>query len=415
MKVLTGLQPNQRNSLSVLFFAGLLFWISMASLLPTLPLYIEHIGAKKQEIGIVMGAFAIGLLPSRAWLGPMADRRGRKIVLIIGPIVAAIAALGYLFLTTVPTLFFLRAFHGISIAAFTTAYSALVTDLSPIAKRGEILGYMSLVQPIGVAIGPALGGFLLESSDNYAPLFYMAAGVAVLSLFSCLPIKELSQPKPNQTASPMVGNTESIWQILWSPAVRIPAFVMLMTGFVFGVLHTFIPLYLKESGANLNAGLFYTCAAIASFVIRLLIGRASDRYGRAVFITASLICYIVAMLTLWKATTAFEFLTAALLEGSASGTLFPMVIALMSDRCLPHQRGRFFSISVSGLDFGMVMAGPIMGFIAEYTGYRHLFAIAAGLSVVGLLAFLTLSGKNIPQSFRFAMGRAKDVYALSKE
>ena len=106
MNFLTGLQPNQRKNLLVLFAAGLLFWISMASLLPTLPLYIEHIGASKQEIGIVMGAFAIGLLPSRAWLGPMADRRGRKIVLIIGPIVGTIAALGYLLLKTVPALFF---------------------------------------------------------------------------------------------------------------------------------------------------------------------------------------------------------------------------------------------------------------------------------------------------------------------
>jgi len=414
LRVLSDLQPNQRNSLLILFAAGLLFWVSMASLLPTLPLYIEHIGASKQEIGIVMGAFAIGLLPSRAWLGPLADRRGRKIVLIIGPIVGAIAALGYLLLKTVPALFFLRAFHGISIAAFTTAFSALVTDLSPIEKRGEIVGYMSLVQPIGVALGPALGGFLLESSQNYEPLFYMAAGIGFLSFFSCLPIKELSQPKPPQTTSLTPEQTENFWKILWSPAVRIPAFVMLMTGLVFGVLHTFIPLYLKESGANLNAGLFYTAAAIASFVIRLLIGRASDRYGRAVFITGSLICYIVAMLTLWRATTAPQFLTAAILEGSASGTIFPMIITLMSDRCLPHERGRFFSLSVGGLDFGMIMAGPIMGFIAEYTGYRHLFVIAAGLSLVGLVAFTTLSSKTIPLSLRFALGRYKDIYSVNE-
>jgi MFS family permease len=67
------------------------------------------------------------------------------------------------------------------------------------------------------------------------------------------------------------------------------------------------------------------------------------------------------MLTLWRATTAPQFLTAAILEGSASGTIFPMIITLMSDRCLPHERGRFFSLSVGGLDFGMIMAGPIMG------------------------------------------------------
>ena len=117
----------------------------MASLLPTLPLYIEHVGASKQQIGIVMGSFAIGLLLCRPYLGRMADERGRKLVLIIGVLAAALAPLGYAVVKSIPLLMALRAFHGISIAAFTTAYSALVTDIAPPDKRGEIIGNMSLV------------------------------------------------------------------------------------------------------------------------------------------------------------------------------------------------------------------------------------------------------------------------------
>lgn len=52
-----------------------------------------------------------------------------------------------------------RAFHGVSIAAFTTGYSALVVDLSPPKQKGELIGYMSLAVPIGMAIGPAMGIF----------------------------------------------------------------------------------------------------------------------------------------------------------------------------------------------------------------------------------------------------------------
>ena len=73
-----------RRNLLFLFAAGLLFWASLASLLPTLPLYVEEIGATKQQIGVVMGSFAIGLLIFRPFLGQLADKRGRKIVLIIG-------------------------------------------------------------------------------------------------------------------------------------------------------------------------------------------------------------------------------------------------------------------------------------------------------------------------------------------
>ncbi|NJQ96982.1 MAG: MFS transporter, partial [Hydrococcus sp. CSU_1_8] len=73
----------------------------------------------------------------------------------------------------------IRAFHGISIAAFTTGYSALVVDISPLKQRGELIGYMSLAVPIGMAIGPALGGYL-QDSIGYTPLFLVSAGLGLL-------------------------------------------------------------------------------------------------------------------------------------------------------------------------------------------------------------------------------------------
>ncbi|MBD1941383.1 MFS transporter, partial [Coleofasciculus sp. FACHB-712] len=102
MKVFWTLEPPSRRNLLVLFTAGLLFWSSMASLLPTLPLYIEDVGGTTQQIGIVMGSFALGLVLCRSWLGRLADRRGRKVVLLIGMTVAAIAPLGYLVVKSIP-------------------------------------------------------------------------------------------------------------------------------------------------------------------------------------------------------------------------------------------------------------------------------------------------------------------------
>lgn len=170
MKVFSTLDAQLRRNLQVLFTAGLLFWSSLASLLPTLPLYIEEVGATKQQIGLVMGCFAIGLLLFRSLLGNLADQHSRKIVLLIGMGVVASAPLGYLMVQSIPLLMVIRAFHGISIAAFTTGYSALVADIAPPQKRGEVIGYMSLVNPIGAALGPALGGFL-QAGVGYTALF----------------------------------------------------------------------------------------------------------------------------------------------------------------------------------------------------------------------------------------------------
>ncbi|MGM3308993.1 MFS transporter [Anabaena sp. WFMT] len=408
MKAFDNFDPGLRRNLLILFAAGLFFWSSLASLLPTLPLYIESIGATKQEIGIVMGSFAIGMLVFRPQVGVLADRRGRKIVLLIGMAVAAIAPLGYLVVKSLLPLMLIRAFHGISIAAFATGYIALVGDLAPEHRRGEVIGYMSLVNPLGVALGPALGGYL-QATAGYTPLFISSAVLGFLGLLCILPIVN-----PPIFEQPPKTNDDRFWQLLISPRVRVPAIVLLLVGLALGSVHTFIALYIKSTGVDLNAGLFFTAAAISSFTIRLVAGRASDKYGRGLFVTFSLVAYTLAMIFIWQANSALTFLLGAFIEGAASGTAIPMISAMMTDRALPHERGRIFGVSLMGFDVGLVIAGPVVGFVAEQIGYRSTFGFATGLTVLAILIFITQSSRNLPNSLRFALGQGEDFYALKK-
>jgi MFS family permease len=410
LNVFHTLDAQSRRNLLVLFTAGLLFWSSLASLLPTLPLYIEDVGATKQQIGLVMGCFAIGLLLFRSLLGRLADRHSRKIVLLIGMAVVAIAPLGYMVVKSIPLLMAIRAFHGISIAAFTTGYSVLVGDIAPVKNRGEVIGYMSLVNPIGMAIGPALGGFL-QAGVGYSALFLLSACLGFVGLFCT---SQILSPPSADSEQQSDATSNQFWRLLAAPRIRIPALVMLLVGLSFGTLSTFVPLFIKSTGVDLNAGLFYTAAAIASFSVRIFTGRASDRYGRGLFITISLIFYTLSMLNLWMADSAVAFLVAAIVEGSGAGILIPMIAAMMTDRSLPHERGRMFGLCMVGFDLGIAIAGPVLGSVAEQVGYRNIFGFASGLTFLAIIIFLTQSSKDLPHSLRFALGRGRDVYALGK-
>ena len=392
--------------------AGLLFWSSLGSLLPTLPLYVQYIGGTKQQIGFVIGAFAIGLLLSRPWLGTMADTKSRKLVLMLGSLIAEIASIAYLFSHSIPLLLLIRAFHGMSIAAFTSGYSALVTDLSPQGRKGELIGYMSLVNPIGFAIGPALGGYL-QFWLGYNYLFLMSSILALLALIYTSEVRELNFPKSPQTTGKLkISSFFTYWQMLWNIRVRIPALVLLLLGLVFGTFSTFMPLFLEETKVNLNPGLFYSVAAVASFAIRLFTGKASDKYGRGIFITGGLICYTVAMIVLYIASNSYIFILAALFQGAASGTVLPMMVTLMADRCEPHERGRLFSLCITGFDMGVAIAGPILGLVAELVGYRNMFGIAGLIALLAIILFITKNSKDLNHSLRFSLGQGKDVYAL---
>ncbi len=404
--LLKTLSREHQINLSILFAAGLLFWIGLASLLPTLPLYIEDAGATTQQVGTVMASFAIGLLLFKSRLSKLADWHSRKLVLLIGMGAVALAPLGYLFTHSLVLLTVLRAFHGISIAAFATGYSALVVDVSPPQNRGELIGYMSLVNPLGLAIGPALGG-LLYTAGGYKPAFLLAAGAGGLGLLCVLRLWEPQRANP--TADQPEGQ---FWRLLGTDRLRVPVTVLLMVGIAFGAISTFVPLYIRDTGADFNVGLFYTAAAIASFSVRLLTGRASDHHGRGRFISLSLLLYGSAMVVLWQAESAPAFLLGAALQGAGAGIVIPTMAALMADRSLPNERGRIFGLCMVGFDVGLAMAGPILGSFADAIGYSGIFGLAAGLIFLGLLVFITFSSKDLAHSLRFSLGQGRDLYAV---
>ncbi|MEM1426209.1 MAG: MFS transporter, partial [Cyanobacteria bacterium P01_H01_bin.130] len=325
-RTLRSLPIAARRNLLLLFGSSFLFWCSMSSLLPTLSLYAQDLGGSDQQVGLVMGSFAIGLLLARTRFGRLADRRGRKLVLLIGTTVAMTAPIGYLFTTSIPVLMGLRIFHGLSIAAFTTAYAAFVVDVSPPEHRGQVIGYMTLTQPVGVALGPALGSYV-QSELGHAPTFAIAASFGLLATLGMNVIEDSRSP----AAAPPPGDGSSDENIaessppqnnspfkqLFLPEILTPALVMLMVGLVFGTVSTFIPLLIKSTELNLIPGLFYTAAAIASFCARFWVGKRSDQYGRGQFISLSLVCYFIAMVMLATVNTVPLFLAAGCVEGLA--------------------------------------------------------------------------------------------------
>ena len=422
MKAWKALETKTKQKLTNLFTAGLLFWISITLLLPTLPTYIQFMGGTTQQVGVVMSSFAIGLIASRTWLGKVADSRSRKIVILIGASVAALAPIGYLLVRSIVGLACIRAFHGISIAAFTIGYSALVVDLAPVKYRGTLIGYMNLAVPIGMSVGPALGGFLqgsgkqfVANGTGYEVLFLISTICGGSALLLSSQIEESSLPGVESQSSYRGAVKRDFWQLTKDPSLLIPTLVLLLIGLVFGTLVAFLPLYIKELQLEFNVGFFYTVVAIASFSVRLFVGQASDRYGRGLFISGSLVCYVVSMLLLAQANTPIMFILAAVAEGSGAGILIPLVLALISDRSYPNERGRVFALCMGGFDVGIAMGGLVLGSLSGILGgYRGIFSLAAILATVALVIFVTQAGKNLRHSLFFALGKAPDTYAMNK-
>jgi len=403
------LEIQLRKNLTAIFWAGLFFWSSMASQLPTLPLYIRTLTQSFDEIGIIMGSFAIGLLVCRSYLGRLSDRKGRRYTMRIGLMIAAIVPLCYASLPSIPFLIFFRAVHGISIAAFASSYSALVADLAPVEKRGEVIGYMSLVNPLGLAFGPALGG-LVQEAWGYQPLFMMASLLAVVGLWLTFQIE--TEENVNDRQGNATANKPKFWQTFLNPRFRVPSTVLLLVGLSFGTLSAFMPILMQQKNIALNAGLFYMAAALSGFIIRFPVGRLSDTWGRGIFISVGIFFYALSMGIIYFAGHNYEFLLSGIAEGIGSGIVIPAIIALLADRTAPQERGYVFGITWIGFDLGIAIAGPVMGKLIGVMGITNIFAIATGLCLLGILIFATQSNQTVAESLKFAIGKTSDRYAI---
>jgi MFS family permease len=406
----SNLDTRLRKNLTAIFLAGLFFWSSMASQLPTLPLYIRTLTQSFDQIGLIMGSFAIGLLVCRSYLGRLADRKGRRYTMRIGLIVAAIVPLCYALLPSIPLLMIFRAVHGISIAAFAASYSALVSDLAPIEKRGEVIGYMSLVNPLGLAFGPAIGGLMYEAW-GYQPLFVSASLLAIAGLLLTTQIETEGNIGDRQVNSANITKA-GFWQTFLNPRVRVPSTVLLLVGLAFGTLSSFMPILMQQKHIALNAGLFYMAAALSGFIIRFPVARLSDEWGRGIFISIGIFFYSLSMAIIYFANHDYAFLLSGIAEGIGSGIVIPAVVALLADRTVPQERGYVFGMTWIGFDVGIALAGPIMGKMIGFVGITNIFAIATGLCIVGMVIFATQSNKTVSESFKFAIGKSSDRYAV---
>ncbi|MGB7251337.1 MAG: MFS transporter [Phormidesmis sp.] len=423
-----------RRNLIIFFSASLCFWGGLAGMLPNLALYIKSFGASNQEVGWVMAAFAVGLLGFRPKMARFVDSQGRKPALLIGIAVIALAPLFYLGVSLLPNatitlpvwnwemksavilLAAVRAFHGLSVAAFATAYTASVADMAPPRHRGELISFMSLAAPTGMAMGPALGGYF---KGSFTLAFVSMTAIGLLGTLCVLASKEPPRAASliEETDGKKLDGKEAakplFWRLLWTPSIRIPALILFMVGTAFGSMVAFVPLYVEEMAWDINIGLVFTVSAIASFSIRTFSGTASDQLGRGRFISLGLLFYTLSMFTLCLANSPSMLLLAGAFQGAGSGTTIPIIAALMTDRSRANERGLTFGLCLTGFDLGIALAGPIMGRIADVTSsYSSVFALAGSLTLLGLIIFITTSSKDLSHSVRFALHGGRDVYAV---
>lgn len=166
--------------LAGLLVSQLVLYIGVGVLLPALPLYAQSIGLSQSANGLVISAPALAMLILNVPTGQMADRYGRKPVMIAGLGIMAVADIGTALAKTMVFLIPTRLLLGVGRAACEGGDRAYLADLTKRVpeKRGIITAAQAMVHGFGLVIGPLIGGSAL---DEYGPAtaFYVVGFAAV--------------------------------------------------------------------------------------------------------------------------------------------------------------------------------------------------------------------------------------------
>ncbi|WP_312584768.1 multidrug efflux MFS transporter [Atlantibacter sp.] len=386
------------------FFTGL----AISQILPFLPLYVAQLGVTSHEAlsmwsGLTFSVtFLVSAIVSPMW-GSLADRKGRKLMLLRASLGMAVAILLQAYATNVWQLFFLRALMGLTSGYIPNAM-ALVASQVPRERSGWALSTLSTAQISGVIAGPLMGGFLADWVGLHW-VFLLTAGLLMVSfVVTLLFIKEGVRPgvKKNQRLS-----GKAVFASLPYPGLIVSLFVTTMViqlsnGSVGPILALFIQSLAPDSNnIAFLSGLIAAVPGVSALLSAPRLGKLGDRIGTARILMATLVVAVVLFFAMSFVTNPVQLGVLRFLLGFADGAMLPAVQTLLLKYSSDQITGRIFGYNQSFMYLGNVV-GPLMGAsVSAMAGFRWVF-IATALAVLVNIIQLAVALNRTHQKSRSA-------------
>jgi DHA1 family multidrug resistance protein-like MFS transporter len=262
-------------------------WMGAMSIVPMLPVYIRHLGGTDGLAGVVMASFFAAGVLSQYPLGRLADRVGRRPVLIGGLVTYAVASLSFLLPIGTTAAIVLRSLQGVGAGGAMVAALAMISSTVAVERRGRAFASIYGGELAGMAIGPLIGSIV---GVHYIGAMFLASGV--LSFGACLPaqrIREPARPGDRTDGEPRNGAAAVLGRLRLNPSMKgaiIAAAALGLTSGVYDICWTL--LLLARGASGLEIGISWTLFAVHFVVVSKPSGWLADHLDRRVLVVAGL-------------------------------------------------------------------------------------------------------------------------------
>jgi len=384
-----------QKNLYAVFVAELLVMTGFSFVYPFMSLFIEKLGNYTTQeaafwAGIAAGASGIAMFLSAPIWGIVADRVGRK-PMVLRAIFGGAVIVGLMGLApNVPLLIIMRFLQG-ALGGSIAAASALVSSLTPRDKRPFAMGLLMTAVYTGNSIGPLLGGVAADSL-GYKTTFFITGGLLLVGGLIVLFLVKEKFERPAQ------GETASVRSMLrLAGSMQILPLLIIQFALQAGpnMVAPIIPLLMQDlnpSGdAATSAGIAIGIAAVIAAISATIAGNLGARLSLKKILVISCLGTCLAYLPpIWAATVP-QMITFIALRGLVNGGIMTASYAILSLSVPSSQQGIAFGVGQSANALGSGLGPMIGGILGSSLGLKHVFAFAAGMYLLtGLLVIKTL-------------------------
>ena len=365
----------------LLLFIGQGFTMVYASIY-----FVNELGFSATQVGLALGSSGFSGIVGRFWAGSAIDspKIGRRNILFLSTIIAAIACCCLAFATTFPLLIAGNLLLGVGLSLFWPATMAVTTDLTTKENRTEAFALARLADNVGLGLGAFLAGQYIAMDGNYQVLFlgkgaaYLICGVVVyFAIAETLQPHGISADRASQS-----DKTETILQ-KWRQVFQDRPFFLYIFASIFFTTYTAqlsstLPLYLANfiPSGNTTTGFseqwisyFFVWHSLFKIVLQLPITRWVQKFQPPNVLLAAMGCWMTSFSVIWitKETLpihaigiAIVIMAAFTLIGVGEMLYGPTASGVVGQMAPTHLRGTYFSLDSQCWALGY-MIGPALG------------------------------------------------------
>ena len=375
------------TNLQIIFGITLTYIMGVSSITPAFPKIVKELNISARDVGLLIAVFSFPGILLTPFLGVIADRWGRKRIIIPSLMLFGIAGGLCFFVRDFKLLLILRLIQGAGAASLGSLTVTIIGDLYSRKELVAAMGYNSSVRSIGSASYPAIGGALAMMGWHYPFILpVIAIPIGFLVLFN------LKTPEPENEVH-IREHLNIVWkklgnrQVIGLLVISIIIFVML-----FGSYMTCFPLLLGNlfGLSSLIIGLLMAGVSLIAAFTSSQLDKIIKLFSKKTILKISFILYALALSIIPLISRPWLFFIPIIIFGVAHGMNIPVIQALFSEAAPLKYRATFMSVSGMTFRVGQTLGPLLMGIVISIWGIGGAFYAGAGLSIVMLIIIFKL-------------------------